>query len=206
MADFVPQDQDDLLQWLTNLLTTVDTHGPTLGETAAEITAFKAEIQLVINALLAITAARNALAGAVSNFKTVKQAKLSKTGPIRTKINKWKAGGLMTPTIEQEMDIVGTADAFDENTYKAAITAEVHAGFVRIKFQKRGVDGLNIYVRLKGQTTWTKLTYDTNTPYDDHAPLAVAGTPEVREYRAIGVIKDNEIGQPSDIVSVTFAG
>jgi hypothetical protein len=36
-------------------------------------------------------------------------------------------------------------------------------------------------------------------PFDDDSPLAVAGTPEVREYRALGVVADEEIGQPSDM-------
>ena len=79
-------------------------------------------------------------------------------------------------------------------------------GTRRITYKKLGVDGLNIYVRLKGQTTRKKLSFDSNSPYDDHTELAVAVTPEVREYRAIGVLNDEEIGQPSDIVSVTFGG
>ena len=36
--------------------------------------------------------------------------------------------------------------------------------------------------------------------------LAVPGTPEVREYQAYGVLSDAQIGQPSDIVTVTFGG
>jgi len=34
----------------------------------------------------------------------------------------------------------------------------------------------------------------------------VAGTAEVREYQAYGVLNDQQIGQPSDIVTVTFGG
>ena len=41
---------------------------------------------------------------------------------------------------------------------------------------------------------------------DDHAPLAVAGQSEVREYQAFGVLNDEQIGLGSDIVTVTFAG
>jgi hypothetical protein len=36
--------------------------------------------------------------------------------------------------------------------------------------------------------------------------LAVAGQSEVREYQAFGVLNDQPIGQPGNIVSVTFAG
>jgi hypothetical protein len=37
-------------------------------------------------------------------------------------------------------------------------------------------------------------------------PSAVAGQSKVREYQAFGVLNDEQIGQPSDIVSVNFAG
>jgi len=206
MADFVPSDNENLLVWLTNLRDRIAVHGPTLLMTAAQITAYQAVLNGLITFVQAVSAAKNAQASAVANLDTRKQTDLTKTGPVRTEINKWKAGGLLTPGMAADMKVAGTGDAFDPSAYKAAITAEVRVGFVRIKFTKRGVDGLNIYVRLKGQTTWKKLSFDSNTPYDDHTELAVAGTAEVREYRAIGVINDDEIGQPSDILSVTFAG
>ena len=43
-------------------------------------------------------------------------------------------------------------------------------------------------------------------PYFDESPLAVAGTPEVREYMAMGVVNDEESGQHSEIKEVVFAG
>jgi len=39
-------------------------------------------------------------------------------------------------------------------------------------------------------------------PSYDETPLAVAGTPEVCEYMAIGVVNDEEIGQMSEIKEV----
>jgi hypothetical protein len=206
VADFIPKDNDDFKTWATNLRDKLDTFGAAIGLTAAQITALKAVLQAGIDRANAITAARTALAGAVANMDTYRRTDLAESGLVRTTLRQVKASGLVTPAIAGEMDIVGTAPAFDEGAYKAAITAETRAGFVRISFKKRGVDGLNIYVRLKGQTTWKKLSFDSNSPYDDYTELAVAGTAEVREYRAIGVIDDLEIGQPSDIVSVTFGG
>ena len=43
-------------------------------------------------------------------------------------------------------------------------------------------------------------------PYYDETPLAVAHTPEVREYMAIGVVNDEEIGEMSEIKEVVYAG
>ncbi len=43
-------------------------------------------------------------------------------------------------------------------------------------------------------------------PFDDQTPLKTPGVFEEREYQARGVINDEEVGQPSNIVSVKFAG
>ena len=66
---------------------------------------------------------------------------------------------------------------FDPNTFKADITAEVFSGYVRIKFKKGKSGGINLYSRLQGQTAWKFVSRDTNSPYDDHTPLAVPNTP-----------------------------
>lgn len=100
----------------------------------------------------------------------------------------------------------GEEEAFDPETYKPEISAQVFSGYVRIKFTKSGVDGVKIYVRLKGQAVWKLLSFDTNSPYDDFIALATLGVAEVREYQAFGVIDDVQIGQPSDIANVTFGG
>lgn len=41
---------------------------------------------------------------------------------------------------------------------------------------------------------------------DAKTALAVPGTAEVREYQAYGVLNDVQIGQSSDIVTMTFRG
>lgn len=86
-------------------------------------------------------------------------------------------------------------------------TAKQDGTAVRLKFKLRGVTGFNFYTRLRGTNDWTFLASDTNEPYDDARPLAVPGTPEVREYKARAFIggPENEIGVESDIVSCTFA-
>jgi hypothetical protein len=44
------------------------------------------------------------------------------------------------------------------------------------------------------------LAVDTDPPYVDTRPLAVAGKPVVREYQARYLDGDDEVGLPSDIV------
>ncbi|MEK6258117.1 MAG: hypothetical protein AABP62_05805 [Planctomycetota bacterium] len=206
MADFIPSENAKLVTWLTNLIAKVEAFGGVLGMTELQITTFEGVLQGILNEVQAVPTARNAWQATVATLRATKQTKLGKTGPVRSQIGKWKASGLLTPAMEQEMKLVGTEDGVDPNTYRPGISAEARSGFVRVTFKKLGVDGVNVYMRLKGQSVWRKLAFDSISPYDDHTELAVTGVPEVREYRALGVIDDEEIGQPSDIVSVTFAG
>ena len=78
---------------------------------------------------------------------------------------------------------------------------------MKIDGRKPGFEAVNIYSRIKGAVQWKLIAVRKRKfPYFDESPLAVAGTPEVREYMAIGVIADEETGQHSEIVEVVFAG
>ena len=62
-------------------------------------------------------------------------------------------------------------------------------------------------MRLKGQPAFKLIAArKSRFAFDDDTPLAQPGVPEVREYQMRGDKNDEEIGQPSDIISVTFAG
>jgi hypothetical protein len=59
----------------------------------------------------------------------------------------------------------------------------------------------------KGRVTWRLIAVrKRKLPFYDEAPLAFPGTPEVREYMAIGIIDDEETRQPSEIKEVVYAG
>jgi len=80
-------------------------------------------------------------------------------------------------------------------------------GKVRVDERKPGFEAVNLYLRRKGEANWKLASIRKRKfPIYDETPLAVAGTPEVREYRAIGVVNDEETGQPSVAVEIRFAG
>lgn len=204
MADFIPSADDAKIIWLTNLRDTIDTYSATLGISAARVTQIKAWCNDLIDEINATNTAKQAWLAAAASKATQETASIA---GLRAEIALWKPNPNMTPTIGAALKIVGSGSSFDPNTYKAEITkVEVIAGHVQIKFRKGQTDGINLYCRLKGQSVWKFVSRDTNSPYDDYTALAVAGTPEVREYQAYGVLSDVQIGQPSDIVSVTFGG
>jgi hypothetical protein len=189
--------------WLGNLKTNVAVHGATVGLTPAEITDLIAASNSIISEVAALESQKKALSEALASKETVKTTKLK---TIREAAAKMKTHPSYSAAIGQSLGIIGTTTAFDSENYKAVISASIVAGCVRIKFTKNGVDGINIYNRLKGTAVWNFLARDTKSPYDDHIALATVSKPEHWEYRAYGVIDDTEVGQPSDIVEIVFGG
>jgi hypothetical protein len=54
-----------------------------------------------------------------------------------------------------------------------------------------------------GDREFVFLARDTSSPYVDNRPLLNGGKPEQRQYKAICVANDQEVGQFSDEVVVT---
>ena len=93
------------------------------------------------------------------------------------------------------LGIVGADDATDLTTSQPDITGDDRTGGqVEICFNKLTSDGVNIYSKRDGDVDFIFLARDTQTPYLDNRPLKVAGKPEIREYKAMFVVGDQEIG------------
>ena|SRR5947208_13497669 len=78
-------------------------------------------------------------------------------------------------------------------------------GVVELDFDKSISDGVNIYAKRDGDADFIFLARDTASPYIDNRPLLVATKPELREYKAVYVQSDAEIGLFSDEVVVNCA-
>ncbi len=78
-------------------------------------------------------------------------------------------------------------------------------GVVELDFDKSISDGVNIYAKRDGDADFVFLARDTASPYIDNRPLLVATKPELREYKAVYVQSDVEIGLFSDEVVVNCA-
>lgn len=206
-ADFVPQSYANLLLWLQNLATKFNARGAALGFTAAEVTAIVAQINALAYKVQAVLAAQTALDMAVADFQQAQKSPTAGMTPLRASIARAKKAPGYTQAIGEEMEVIGAEINVDPDTYKPTMTAEAMPGHVRIKGRKKGIQMMNIYRRLKGQTTWALVAGNRSKfPFDDDAPLAQPGVPENREYSVIGTKADAEIGQRSDIVAVTYGG
>lgn len=144
---------------------------------------------------------KDMLAKAIAVKKAQKAIFLAKA---RKSANRIKTHQNYTPAIGHDFSIITPTTTFDEKSYKLFLTIKIAGGVARIKYRKKGVDSVNIYRRKRGEVAWQLVSRSTRSPYEHRIQLENPAQPEHWEYRAFGVIKDVEIGQPSDIVEVIF--
>ena len=204
-TDYVPQSYPNLNTWcarqdseLTAPLAT------TIGMTAGERAAFLAAVDTVKTAVAPIVDLMQQLDELTANFPVILDAQMP---VIRAAIKRAKTSPGCTPAIQTQLDWIGAAHTQHPGTSRPTIDAEAQRGRVKISGKKPGFEAVNIYSRKKGDVSWKLIAVRKRKfPYYDESPLAVPNTPEVREYMAIGVIKDEEIGEMSEIKEVVYAG
>lgn len=204
-ADYIPQSYKNLSDWLalqqTGLTTALAT---TVGMTAAERTAYLAAVAALQPTVAAIVDLMDQLDQKTADLQPLLDAQ---TPAIRAAIKRAKTSPGCIPSIQEQLDWVGAAQNIDPQTARPSINAEAQRGRVKIDGRKPGFEAVNIYSRKKGDVQWKLIAVRKRKfPYYDESPLAVAGTPEVREYMGIGIVKDEETGQPSEIKEVVYAG
>lgn len=198
-SSYFPKSDSQLVIWATNYKNKISNHTANLEMTNEQVVNETAYCNALIEAINNVSSAKQAL-------KAATDAKLlaieTQGGALRNEIARHKLTPNFTDAIGQDLGIIGVALDFNPASYKAKISAEIFAGLARIKFTKKGVDGINIYHRKKGTTPWLFMARVTKSPFDDHITLENPNQPEHWEYRAYGVMDDLEIGIPSDIVEL----
>ncbi len=122
----------------------------------------------------------------------------------RALVQRIKRAANYTEAIGTDLWIIGTDEEIDPNTAKPTFTATALSdGEVRLKWVKGAFDGVVIEGRAPGAATWIALGIDHFSPFVDTRDNATPGQPEVREYRMRYLEKDDQIGEWSDVVSVT---
>lgn len=201
--DYVPDKRSDFYRWLKGISNHAVGEAAKIGAPVDEGTALKALADDITAKMEATDAAATALEVVRSQEKLGKKEGLKE---LRAIIRRWKTmPGYPQAGTERVLGIKGKEPPFDAGTYKPVIKASLKGGLVRLDYTKLGVDALLFFVRLRGETEWRRLAVDADPPCIDATPLAQPNVPEVREYRAIGLIGDEAVGQYSDIVSITVS-
>ena len=117
-----------------------------------------------------------------------------------------KASEGYTEAIGIDMGIVGTEATKPEGppdfTLDTIMGPDCHCAVV--KYKKRGHMAVVIQGKV-GAGDWVELSVSTQSPYTDSRPLAVAGQPEVREYRLRYWDDGAAVGEWSAVQKITIA-
>jgi hypothetical protein len=202
-GDYIPQKRNDYKEWLENLRDALPTEGPSFNAPPADVT----EVVDKVTEQLALMAATAAAESALNAARAAERAGEAETDAlVRKKGGDWKRLTTFTEAHAQRLRLKGSSTEFNPDTHKPEFAVRIVAGEIRLDWKKGGSQGVHVYSRLRGQANWTLIGMDTSSPYIDGRPLAQPGVPEVREYMLRGVVKDAEIGQDSDILSVMWSG
>ncbi len=200
--DYIPKSFSNLKAWLTSLRAGVNTDGPTLGQTPAQI----ADDDALIDSLLTpVTDAEAKETAALEASGTARAALQSNLGSLRNMINRYKAAPGWNTGIAAGWSVVTHETSYDMNTHKPTITARSTPGAVVISGKKPGFTSVTILMRLDGTAEWTSIGIKINHfPFYDTTAPGTPGKPEKREYRALGMVGDAQAGLPSDIVTAIY--
>ena len=204
-TDFIPQSFENLADWLALQQTGVTLAlATTIGASSAEHTAFQAAVTASKTPLDEVVALSQELEAKVAALRPILDVQLP---VLRAFIARGKTSPGCTEDIKVTQQWIGEQHEIDYGTQRPKLRIEVQRGQIKISGQKPGFDAVNIYSRKKGEVEWKLICIRLlKFPYLDERPLTVPGTPEVREYMAVGVVDNEEAGQPSEIKEVVFAG
>ena len=134
-------------------------------------------------------------------------AKAQAFSQIRMDVKNIKATHGFTEGDAKTLGVYVTPETFDPTTYQPPLHATSRHNYVELAAKKLGVDSLNLYWRPAGTATWNLLAVKrVRFPFHDETPFPAGQTMQAREYMAMGVIADIEIGNPSNIASAVFQG
>jgi hypothetical protein len=200
--DFVPDSVRNLRDWAKNIVE----NGPGIlagveGWDAARIAAFIARVKKIQDAAQAILDGQSTLDTLGGVLDTLLEDELPE---IRKDIGNLKKSRGWNDGKGDALEVNTPPASVDPNTLQPKLDVESKRGRNEVMVKKFGADSVNVKVRKVGETTFRLLAAKrVRFPMDDDTPSA-DGKPEEREYQAIAVIGDKEVGVPSDIVSAVF--
>ncbi len=217
---YLPRTDEGRLIWINNFSTKIGNYVSTLGLTAADVTSAKNDAAMfayLVNAVEVFTTAKEQRV----NFKNlVKDGPLGKplglvpdapalgTKPadvapgifprLAQLVQRIKNSSAYTESIGKDLGIIGAKLVVDFDALKPKLKLVMKGGQVEVQWTRGDADALYIEVD-RGNGTWQFLAVDTVPHYTDTMPIT---THAIWKYRAIYLIRDERVGQWSDIVTI----
>ena len=116
-----------------------------------------------------------------------------------------KASKNYTEAIGKDLWIVASKQIIDPTTWKPALAIKIQAGHPIILWTKGNAAAIEIWVD-RGDGHFSQLAINTEPNTTDNWPLPPAGTSAMWRYKAIYLLHDEQVGQWSDVISVSVGG
>ena len=200
--DYIPDSYHNLHDWSGNFATQLPAIATRINWPTTSVTGLTAVLGTLTAKTQAVLDAQKALDAAVGQLNEAKGQAFSQ---IRMDVKNLKATHGFTDGDAKTLGVYVTPETFDPNTYQPPLQATSRHNYVELSAKKLGVDSLTLYWRPAGTAPWTLLAAKrVRFPFHDETPLPAGQTMQAREYMAMGVIADNEIGNPSNIAGAVF--
>ena len=111
-----------------------------------------------------------------------------------------------TSAIGQDLWLIGSSQVVDPNTWKPILTIQNQAGHPIIVWSKGQASAIEIWVDRGDGHDFVLLTINTEPNTTDSSPLPAAGASALWKYKAIYRLHDEQVGQWSDVISVSVGG
>jgi hypothetical protein len=129
--------------------------------------------------------------------------KINSEAALRKAAKRIKSHPAYTDAIGKELMIVGAENLVDWSKAKPTLKLKIDGKKVVVDFEKAHSDGVAIYFRRQGETDFSFLAVDTRPPYYDTHENPDKNKAEKREYYALYIMNDEEVGQRSDVASIS---
>lgn len=226
----IPRTDTELALWLNNFSTSFATHATALGFNESEVNSVKADAAM-LNFLLGelLPTYKSALQARTSYKNLIMTGPIGSTGGtlppppatgqapavvqpgilprLRNLVQRIQLAPGYTEAVGRDLGISGSEGGPSAPDIAARPTLKARSngpGTVQVDFTKEKFDGVVIESRRAGEDGWQSLGLDSYSPYIDDRPPLETGKPEVREYRARYILRDQATGEWSDIVTTTF--
>jgi hypothetical protein len=225
----IPRNDTDLMVWLNNFSEKIGKYATTLGLTPADVTSVQDDAAMLTYLVGGFLPAYKAGLQSCTAYKNLMlNGPLGAPGgdlpappdagtppkPVtpgviprmRKLLQRIQGSTNYTEAIGEDLNITTEESSAAVDTSSAKPTARAVSlpqSEVRIEFDKRKFDGVVIEARHTGEKDWSRLATDNYSPYLDTRAPATPGQPEVREYRLRYILRDEEVGEWSDIISAT---
>ena len=227
----IPRTDNELMIWINNFAPAFASHATALGFDAAEVSSVNADAAMLSYLVGEVVPTYKTALQARNTYKNlIVSGPLGRPGgpppppPATGTVPATVPPGIL-PRLRNLVQRIQLAPGYNETigiargldgtegggssapptSTKPSLKARSNGpGTVQVDFSKERFDGVLIESRRAGEDGWQSLGLDSYSPYIDDRPPLQAGKPEMREYRARYLLRDQATGDWSDIVTATF--